>query len=142
MAALMRASIQNTAEVRRFLERINPGENKRIVRNALVRSALEVQKNAVDLQIAAGGRGKGKALSVLPHKLTSRTGTLRRSIGLDKSDLPFAIEVGTALVYGGVHEHGSRTHPKRPFMAPALAAISPRFGQIVVAEWTKAAGLR
>lgn len=141
---LIRVSIVNTKEVRDFMQRINPARNTKIIRNGLVRAALEIQANAADIQIAAGGRGKRKALRPLPDRLTSRSGALRRGIHVDRSDLPFAIEIarGPNEPYGDIHELGLGNYPRRPFMAPALDAIGPRFGDIIVKEWKKAAGLR
>ena len=50
-----------------------------------------------------------------------RTGTLRRSIQIDRSEnigeTP-AVEVGTGLIYARIHELGGRHHPKRPFLVP------------------------
>ena len=43
------------------------------------------------------------------------------------------------LVYGAFHEFHP-THP-RPFMAPALEAIRPRMGDILIDVWKKEAKL-
>jgi len=132
----MRVTVTGVPELQRALERMNPGENKRILRNSLLSMAFEIQADAAKNQIHPGGKGPP-----LPDRLTSRTGTLRRSIRVNRGPLPFAIEIGTDLTYGAVHEFGSKTHPRRPFLKPALDAIAPKFGKIVIAEWKKEAGL-
>jgi len=38
--------------------------------------------------------------------------------------------VGPTAKYGAVHEFGSRTHPKRPFMRPALQRIAPQIKRL------------
>jgi hypothetical protein len=137
----MRVTVIGGPELRRQLIQLNPKENPRIPVNALERVAGEIQRNAKDKQIAAGGRGKKRAIPPLPDRLTSRTGTLRRSIGVNRRPLPRAIEIGTPLVYGAVHEFGWGRYPVRAFLQPALDAISPRIGGIVAEEWRKAGGL-
>jgi phage gpG-like protein len=42
-----------------------------------------------------------------PGKLGVRTGSLLRSIGIDQSDIPRSVTVGTPLIYGPVHEFGA-----------------------------------
>ena len=141
MAVGLRVSVVGSKALLRQLKRTNPAINRRIVTESLVEIALKVQTNAANLQITGGGRGKGKGLSALPNKLTSRTGTLRRSIAVDRKPLPRAIEVGTDLVYGPIHEFGLGNFPERPFMGPALDAISPQFGAVVIKRWKREARL-
>jgi hypothetical protein len=139
MAAIT-VSVVGTKELKRKLEKMNPGVNKKIVRNSLIESALAIQRDAAKNQILAGGGGKGDGMTKPhPRYLTSRTGTLRRSIKVDRGPLPFAIEVGTDLGYGAYHE--LRAKRRRPFMQPALDRVAPRFGDIVVKHWKRAAGL-
>ena len=140
MAVQIKVSVGFTNELKRKLEKMNPGTNKKILRDSLIESALLVQRDAAKNQILAGGGGKASGMT-RPHPqfLTSRTGTLRRSIKVDRGPLPFAIEVGTDLVYGPYHE--LRAKRRRPFMQPALDRIAPRFGDIVVKHWKRAAGL-
>ena len=87
--------------------------------------------------ILRGGQGPPH-----PSKLTSRTGTLRRSLGpafgLDKSGLPRFIEGGSSLVYAPVHELGLGRFPRRPFLAPAVDAVTPQLEQIMVKHWERA----
>ena len=142
MATKIRVSVVGTKALKRKLEKMNPGVNKKILRGSLIESALTVQRDAVKNQILSGGGGK-KSGRTKPHPkfLTSRTGTLRRSIKVDRGPLPFAIEVGTDLGYGAKHEFGLRGMPRRSFMQPALDRQAPKFGDIVVKQWKKAAGL-
>ena len=131
----MRVVVTGVPELQAALRQMNPSLNTKIMERGMIASALEIQKDAAKYQIAAGGRGKRQALKALRGRLTSRTGTLRRSIKVDRGPLPFAIEVGTDLGYGAVHEfHSARP---RPFMAPALAKVSKRFVEIFTNEWAK-----
>ncbi len=144
MATQIRVSVVGTKELKRKLEKMNPGVNKRILRDSLIESALGVQRDAAKNQILAGGGGKkGGMTKPHPSFLTSRTGTLRRSIKVDRGPLPFAIEAGTDLTYGAAHEFGStkRNLPKRPFMQRALDRVAPKFGDIVVKHWKREARL-
>jgi len=142
MATTLRVSVVGSKALRRKLEKLNPGTNKRILRKSLIESALEIQRDAAKNQILAGGGGKKSGMTKPhPRYLTSRTGTLRRSIKVDRGPLPFAIEVGTDLVYGAVHEFGRGRMRQRPFMQPALDRVAPKFGDIVVKHWKKEAGL-
>jgi len=142
MATAISVSVVGTKELKRKLEKMNPGVNKKIVRDSLIESALLLQRDAAKNQILAGGGGKkGGMTKPHPRYLTSRTGSLRRSIKVDRGPLPFAIEVGTDLVYGAVHEFGRRGMPQRAFMQPALDRVAPKFGDIVIKLWKRAAGL-
>jgi phage gpG-like protein len=138
MAVAMSVSLSGEKKLERLLRRVDPKrDGVRWQRAALVRSGLKVQSVAAEKKIERGGPGPP-----LPDRLTSRTGTLRRSIRVDRGELPTAIEIGTDLVYGAVHELGSRTHPKRPFLAPALQAVSKDFSRIWVEEIEKVLGSR
>ena len=120
-------------------------------RKALLKSMSKTLTIAAQEKIRRGGVvGKGKnrqILPPLPDMLTSRTGALRRSLGLDMgldtSELPFAISGGSSLVYARVHEitWAGRAKIKRPFLAPALEDASKFFEQYFVDELTAAAGL-
>lgn len=118
-------------------------------RDALTHAAYEVQRIAAQEKIRRGGVvGKGRQrmiLPPLPDRLTSRTGSLRRSIGVDRSDLPFAISIGTELVYGRVHETGGRfgraKYPPRPFLSPALDDVMPKFESFFARAIQRAAGV-
>lgn len=77
-----------------------------VFREALEKSALLTQRIATDEKIVHGA--ETRATKPLPHKLTSRRGGagLVGSIGIDRSDLPLSVSVGSALKYAPVHEYG------------------------------------
>ena len=124
----------------------SPRINK-IFRESLLEGALEIQRVAAQEKIMRGGvkgRGKNKTISPpLPDKLTSRSGDLRRSIKVDRSELPFAIEIGTELVYGRAHELGypPRNLPARPFLGPAVEDVAPKFETFFFNAVMRAVGL-
>lgn len=120
------------ARLQRKLDAMSPRQNKRWVSRALLRGALLVQKVAAEEKILRGGSGPP-----VPHILTSRTGTLRRSIRVDRGGLPEAISIGTDLIYGLVHELGGRFHPPRPFLSPAADDVAPQLPDILLEEWAK-----
>ena len=132
MAVSLSIRVDGIPEVEAMLDRINPKKNSAWVGRALLKCALGVQKTAAEKKIRRGGKGPP-----VPRILTSRTGTLRRSIRVNRSLLPWAVEVGTDLVYGAVHEKGSKHHPPRPFLAPALEDESSDFDRIFSREWAK-----
>lgn len=91
----------------RVLDRLNLKANpgKRAAAKILISIANEIASNAQSKQILRGG-GKG---APHPTKVTSRTGTLRRSIAVDRGELgSLIVSIGTDLVYGAVHEEGGR----------------------------------
>jgi hypothetical protein len=136
------ASIQFEPGARKRLEKMDPGKNRSIMRAILVDCALLVQENAADRQIAAGGGGINAAAPPLPNRLTSRTGHLRNSIGVDRGELPHAVTVGTRVVYGGIHEFGLGRYPERPFMRPALKAQRRKFPAVIKRNWRQYGGVR
>lgn len=108
----------------RVLDRLNLKANpgKRAAAKILISIANEIASNAQSKQILRGG-GKGPPH---PTKVTSRTGTLRRSIAVDRGELgSLIVSIGSDVVYAGVHELGSKDGrtPKRPFLRPARDAI-------------------
>jgi phage gpG-like protein len=123
------------------LERISPSRaGEAWSRRALMTCAERVQAIAAGEMIIRGGRiGKGRRKTDAlpdPTRLTSRTGRLRGSIRVNRSPLPRAIEVGTDVVYGAVHEliGVGRKRTKRPFMAPALEKAAKEFTRIFAKE--------
>ena len=98
--------ITGSEEVKALLDRVDPSTNTEILRSGLRAAAYDIQKNAADIQIAGGGGGKNAAAPPLGNRLTSRTGHLRSHIKVDERHLPYAIEVGTDVKYGAVHEFG------------------------------------
>jgi HK97 gp10 family phage protein len=148
MAVSLSISVTGLDELQAQLDRINPKKNSAMVGRALVKCALLVQSDAAYKKIIAGGRfrgpagprgGRGKMTSSKPHptKLTSRTSRLRDDIAVNRSPLPWAVEVGTDVKYAAVHEYGGRYHPPRPFLGPALDDMADQFDDIFAREIAK-----
>jgi len=103
-----------------------------------------------------------------PSKLGRATGTLARSVVVDRAGLPNYVDVGTPLPYGAVHEFGATirakgegrmvwgtgvngqpplrsarevTIPARPFIGPALEDEAPNFAPTILEEIVTEAGL-
>jgi phage gpG-like protein len=162
MAVSLSLRVQGLDELQERLNRLSPKKNSAWVARSLVKSALHTQKIAATKKIKRGGKGPPVA-----RILTSRTGTLRRSIRVNRSPLPWAIEVGTDLTYGAVHETGwsgtqripahTRTvafgrkvapyrvgsysrrvdYPERPYLVPGLEEASKDFERFFSSEWAK-----
>ena len=142
------AKIEGSREVLAGLARLNPGQNRKIAGRALTESMLLALRNSATRAIFPGGKGPPKA-----DMLTSRTGTLRRSLAssfaLDRSGLPRYIEGGTNLVYGAVHEYGGTTPlgntgqmmPRRPFLEPGLRMSEDQFPAIFAKWWAREGGV-
>ena len=81
-------------------QRVNPKANPEIFGRTLKRIALETQ------ELAANNLIRGGSQAAVSGKLTSRTGTGRRSIGVDFGSLPLSASVGSHLKYMAVHETG------------------------------------
>ena len=127
-------------QLQKDLRKLSPARRK-VTDAALLESGLLVLRTAAQRKIRRGG---GKGSPPVQGILTSRTGTLRRSLGpdlgLDRSGLSRGfIEVGTSLVYGAVHENS--TSAPRPFLSPALDDEISSFESIFVKHWKKGAGL-
>lgn len=127
MAVSTTFKVTGLKEFDKRLRKVDPERNPKIPRRALDKAALLTQKIAAKEMIVTG-RPRGSA--PLPNKLTNRHGGegLVGSIAVNRSPLPKAIEIGTELVYGAVHEKGLRGFPKRPFLKPALDKASRKFG--------------
>lgn len=81
-------------------------------------------EDAAKRSMRAGG-GKAQKPSPPGDPPHVQTGTLRSSIA-------HAVRGRTAVVgpterYGKYHEYGTRHHPERPFMAPALRKVEAKF---------------
>ena len=131
MADLIRAQLVGSKELRRRLKKMNPAENHRITTPALLEAMQTTLRIAAREKILPGGGGPPRA-----DILTSRTGTLRRSLGTNfavqvNERLQF-VEGGTHLIYGAVHENS-----KRAFLKPALKEMSPKFEAIFVKHWRR-----
>lgn len=123
------------------LANMNPKQNKTITRPALREMMLLSLRSSARKYIYPGGAGLPKA-----GILTSRTGTLRRSLasnfslddtGLRHPTAPF-IFGGSRLIYAAVHEKGNKTHPPRPFLQPGLEDSSRKFVAILNKHWQAA----
>jgi len=141
MPVAMHANVTGAREWLRALNRLSPKEHQEITARSLVECGLLVQRNAAMKQIMGGGqKAKGVHLKPHPTRLTSRTGTLRRSISTNRQPLPLAVEVGTDLIYGRVHELGLGRFPKRAFLAPAVEAEEDKFPRIFLKHWRRISG--
>ena len=124
--------------------KINTLKLKRAVDNAsigpLERAGALVEATAKRLMRKGGGRGRTgprggivrvpSAPGTPPHV---QTGALRASVGHAithrPSGSPLAI-AGPTVKYGAPHEFGSRTHPRRAFMEPALRRALPKITRL------------
>jgi phage gpG-like protein len=161
MPVALSISVEGVEAVHQRLERLNIRSHPGLVIRALDKCAELTQEIAATKKIIRGGKGPPH-----PHKLTSRTGTLRRSIAVSRRHLPWAIDIGTDLVYGAVHEEGgtvnvgsysraigsstrsggasmalvrshTRTYPKRAYLVPALEEAANHFDDIFAREIEK-----
>ena len=132
---LVKVKLLGGKRLRKRLAKMDPQQNARILIKSYREIALKISANARNVQIR---RGRG---AVHPTKLTHRSFRLRDSIVPDFKGLPRFAEVGTNLFYGAIHEFGLGRFPARPFMEPALDAISPTIPVIVTKHWKREAGL-
>lgn len=110
---------------------------------ALLKSGAVVQTEITTNQIIRSSLGP-----VDPHRVTSRSGELRRSLsgrrGIDDSRARRRrrafIDVGSDLVYAAVHELGSiaRNIPARPFITPGFEESERTIEAIFLNEWRSA----
>lgn len=128
--------VTGVPEVQRMLERLSPRQTRDIVVQSLLDCASLVQANAKEQQMIPGGDAPPD-----PKMLTSRRGGagLQGSIAVNRQPLPAAIEVGTHLVYGRIHELGEGNYPKRAFLEPAVLAVEDRFPDVFMKNWRKIA---
>jgi len=136
---ILRGSIIGTAELKRRLAKMTPAQNAQIVRKSLIEAGGLVQRNAQLKQIIPSGGGAANPAPVHPTRLTSRHGGagLVGHIKVDQRPLPRAVEIGTELLYGALHEFGMGRFPVRAFLAPALEAERSGFPAIVVKHWKR-----
>ncbi len=132
MAGLIQAKLVGSKELKRRLKKMDPAENKRITTPALLEAMQLTLRIAAREKILPGGGGPPR-----PDILTTRTGTLRRSLGTNfavqvNEALQF-VEGGTHLLYGAVHENS-----KRAFLKPALKQASAKFEAIFLKHWARA----
>lgn len=91
----------------------------------LDRLAMEVEREA-KLSMRKGG-GKAHVPSAPGTPPNVQTGNLRSSISWARMGASWVIGPTTQGYYGRYHEHGSRRHPRRPFMRPALDRVRWRY---------------
>lgn len=113
MSARISVSVSGLNVLIASLDRLDPSKNRAITEPALVEMGLLTVRTAAQRTIKRGGTGDPVA-----GVLTSRTGTLRRSLtaearSIDKSQLSRGIvEAGTDIVYGAIHEFGGTVSVK------------------------------
>jgi hypothetical protein len=179
MAVTLAVSVEGLDKLQDRLNGMSPRKNPAWVSRALVKSAALTQRIAAKQMIIQGSRfrgpkgprgGKGKMMSAgtHPRKLTSRHGGsgIVGSIRVNRSPLPWAIEVGSDKAYAHVHEVGgtfrvpsymrtivqstrsgaasvarvrahTRRYPQRPYLKPGLEKASQDFERIFAKEWAK-----
>ncbi len=126
MAGGFTAEVVGDEDIIRLIEQLNPALNPQVLGPALTEMVLLTLRTAQQKHIKRGGNNPP-----LPNILTSRSGTLRRSLAgsgaVDLSNLPDSVRGGSALVYAGVHEDSPRA-----FLAPALDETVRDFPPILV----------
>ncbi len=156
MASNIRATVTGERRLLAVLNGINPKQNPEFVRRALTKGGLLVQREAALKHIKRGGKG-----APLRDRLTSRTGTGRRSIRVDRGGLPrLFVDIGSDLKYMQLHETGgtvtrrshsrrsrkgkihtvkahSATFPARPYLKPALEAVDDKLEGLFFREWDR-----
>ncbi len=117
------------------LRRMNPEKNPKFVTRALLKAAFLVQELAATEKILRSGTPG----VVHPTQITSRSGTLRRSIAVDSAGTPHFVVIGSNVVYAGVHEFGSRDGKtrKRPYIKPAMVDVEKKMAAIFAREWER-----
>ena len=141
MAVALRVTFTGQERLQRALSKMRKPELDKPVSRFLLSAAFAVLKDATENQIIRGGSFGGQQSPPHPSRVTSRTGELRRSLGvsrgLDRSGLPGYIEFGSDLVYAQIHELGLGRYPKRAFLVPALERVSVRFEEMLAREIEK-----
>lgn len=146
-ARLVQIDASQLKKLQAQIRRLDPQRRTEVLRKSLLESGFVVRANAQSF-IKRGG-----SAAPLPDRLTSRTGTGRRDIRLERAALPFAVDVGVTLRYMAVHEGGgtftipahTRTSstgtrfsvrsyiakfPARPFLVPGYNKSVPKIEQI------------
>lgn len=101
------------------LARISPAENRQMMGGFLVGAATLIRNRAVQDTIIRGGKGPPD-----PVRITSRTGTGRRSISVDTEASPASVSVGSHLVYMALHEAGGSVSVPRSTVASHTRTIA------------------
>lgn len=156
----MAVVLVNEKDLIRQIRKLSLEEQRTAQSTILKQIGLLVARNS---QNAMRRGGKGPPL---PRKLTSRTGTGRRSIRSDRPRIRkglSSVDVGTDLKYMSAHETGGsftrraharrsstgKTHrvrshrirfPERAFLKPGLAKSLKEIEEITVRVWGRAIG--
>lgn len=101
MAIELSVRVVGLEALRRGIRDLTPAQNESIQRNVLRKLALITQRDAAQNQMKRGGKAPP-----IRGKLTSRTGTGRRSIRTNFGELPRQTSVGSDLKYMALHEEG------------------------------------
>jgi len=125
VAVAFRVNVKGLEQTRAYFKRLGKQIPASAVPDGLVELGLWIQSNAAREQIIRGGP---KGAPPDARQLTSRTGTLRRSIRVDRQGLPKVVSVGSDLEYARPHELGSpkQNLPARPYLTPAAAEAERR----------------
>ena len=87
-----------------------------------------------DIEQSTKDRKRRSPVSLRPDDPLYRTGDYSKSIQYKKHAFMLAVEVGTNVKYVVYHELGTRHHPARPIMGPAvLKALPPLLPMIQAA---------
>lgn len=115
--------VENVDPIRLRIRGLSPQQNPEFVS-----AAMKIAMNRV-LQVSRREYLSGPR----PRRLDTVTGELKRSLTIDKGELPFAIEGGTPLEFAPVHEFGQGG--RRAFLRPALTEASREFPEIFAKSW-------
>lgn len=88
--------------------------------------ALKHAQRMVDVKACVSKHG-ADLNKVMVEKAPVKTGFLRRSIKLSKSDDGMSVTVEPTAEYAPYLEYGTRFMRERPFVKPALEKVKPKF---------------
>lgn len=126
--------IVNLQQLQRDIRNLSLGKRRTAMNKALRKSGLIVARNAQKQMLPNHG---GPAH---PTRLTSRTGTGRRSIRADKPvarDPIFFVDIGPNVGYMSVHELGQMGFPERRYLRPGLDNSRLAIQNTFVNEWRR-----
>jgi phage gpG-like protein len=127
MAITMRIQESGSKEFQAKMRRLRPPKIGDVHTRALGRGATQIQTTTQRVFLS------GKSLQ-------RRTGTLQKSIIVDRAGLPRYAEIGSNLVYAAPHEFGWPKHnlPARPFLRPAAERDREKLEDIYIEEIDRA----
>lgn len=118
--------LKDGKKVRDALARIDLKSNPAVLGRGL-RVSVERIRDKAEEHLKSGRSG-----------LRRQSGTLFDSIQTDISQIPARASAGTEVFYGSFWEYGTPRNRPRPFLTPALDAVSPEIPDIFVREWERA----